>query len=68
MYTLKWKNKLSGEEGFVKNIRIFRGYFENTFEKPLAHTFSSKHECRTALKILSQFGEMKQNNFEIVSV
>lgn len=66
MYTVKWKNKFSGEEGFVKNIRLFRGYFENTFEMSNARLYCSMHECKTALKVLKQIGEDRQNNFEIV--
>lgn len=63
---IKWTNKLSGEQGFVKNIRLFRGYFENTPEIENAHMFRDMHECNAALKLLREFGEMKQNSFEVI--
>lgn len=63
---IKWTNKISGEQGFVRNIRIFRGYFENTYDIKEAHVFNTTHQCDAALKLLRQFGETKQNRFELV--
>lgn len=63
---IKWTNKLSGEQGFVRNIRIFRGYFENTFNIEEAHVFANAHQCDAAIKLLDQFGETSKNSFELV--
>ena len=38
---IKWTNKCSGEQGFVKNINHKAGYFENTFDQSKARNYSS---------------------------
>lgn len=37
---VKWTNKHSGEQGFVKTIRHKEGYFENTYEQAQARNYS----------------------------
>ncbi len=37
---VRWTNKCSGEQGYVKVIRHKEGYFENTFEQSQAKNYS----------------------------
>ena len=39
---IQWKNKWSGETGFVKKVHTKEGYFENTFDKSEAKIFSPR--------------------------
>ena len=63
---IKWVNKFSKEEGFVKSISRTKGYFENTFNYDEAKHFSDV-EANKALKILVDIGEADNNDFVIVS-
>jgi hypothetical protein len=37
---IRWTNKFSGEQGFVRKINHKDGYFENTFDKSEAMPFA----------------------------
>lgn len=65
---LMWKNKWSGDTGFVKAVREKRGYFENAPTIEDARKFKSEKECRDAIAILHKIGEDVNNNFSIVDV
>lgn len=39
---IRWTNKYSGEQGFVKKLNHKEGYFENTFDPSEALSVSAK--------------------------
>ena len=65
---LMWRNKWSGETGYVKSIQATKGYFENTFDVNEARKYKSENECLAAIETLSAIGECENNEFEIVTV
>ncbi len=63
MYIIKWKNKWSGEEGFVKCLNREKEYFENAFDRSLA----KKWKKATANAILpTLYRYCADNDYEIV--
>lgn len=44
---IRWTNKYSGEQGYVKCIKKSAGYFENTFDKAEAKSYSPKSVKQT---------------------
>ena len=59
---IMWRNRYSGETGFVKAIRESKGYFENGSVED-AHVFGSDAECRAAIDVLNAIGEGRNNDF-----
>lgn len=51
---IKWKNKWSGETGFVKSVNMEQQYFENTDDVNQAKIFSPRVVKKT-VEILEQF-------------
>lgn len=43
---IKWTNKWSGEQGFVKSLNRKEGYFVNTFDSDKAKSYSEKNVNR----------------------
>ncbi len=68
MKIIKWRNKFSGDTGFVKSINKKEGHFVNTFEQDEAKSYSNDKTCATAIKSLHDMGEAENNEFEIVTV
>lgn len=64
---IKWKNRYSGETGFVKAIRESKGYFENGSEDE-ARTFRSDAEFQKAIDLLIRIGEGENNEFSAVRI
>lgn len=65
---LKWKNKFSGEEGFVKTVSASNRCFFATFDPNEAKGYASA-ECAAAKKDLATLeavGETQQNYFFFV--
>lgn len=63
---LMWKNKWSGETGYVKAVLEKKGHFENAPTIETARKFKSENECRQAIAILHKIGEGTNNTFSIV--
>lgn len=63
---LKWTNKYSGEQGYVKSIKPSRGYFESTSDENEARNFRSANEAQKAIDQLIAMGEAENNSFETV--
>ena len=61
---LKWKNRYSGETGYVKSIDVKEGHFVNTPDKKDACTYANAGLLAIALKKLEEIGECKNNIFE----
>jgi hypothetical protein len=65
---LAWRNKLSGETGYVKTVSKKNGYFINTFDAAEAKSYRSNNEIMKDLELLKQFGEFDRNMFESLKV
>lgn len=53
---IKWTNKISGEQGFVKRLNRKEKYFENTFDSAEAPTFSVKNgNIKKILSLLRRY-------------
>lgn len=60
---LKWRNKYSGEEGFVKTVSTKNKCFYNTFDKSEAKTYTSDIVLNNEIEFLKSVGESKNNDF-----
>jgi hypothetical protein len=60
---LKWTNRFSGEEGFVKSVLPSRGYFVNTFDVVDAKAYKGPKDIMNDLELLRKFGEFDNNMF-----
>lgn len=60
---LKWRNRYSGETGYVKSVSLAKGYFINTFDKSEAKQYRSDKMISNDLDILLKIGEMDNNDF-----
>ena len=65
---IKWRNRWSGEEGFVKGISIKNGHFINTYDITEAHVYVKKSSISTALTTLKNIGETEHNDFFTIEV
>jgi len=64
---IKWTNKFSREEGYVKAVRKTEGFFENTFNFDEARKYSAT-EVEAALRTLNEIGESENNEFSVITV
>ena len=62
---LKWRNKFSGEEGYVMKVSKANGCFINTFNPAEAKGYRSPAEVEKDLQVLAAIGEMYNNDFFI---
>lgn len=62
-FNLKWRNKFSGEEGYVASVSKAKGYFINTFDKAEAKKYASEASAQKDLATLEAFGEFVNNEF-----
>ena len=60
---LKWKNKFSGEEGYVASVSKAKWYFINTFDKAEAKKYASEASAQKDLATLEALGEFVNNEF-----
>jgi len=65
---LRWTNKYSNEQGYVKCIAKANGYFENTFDAAEAKVYKRQCDITKALNTLEALGECENNIFEAVEV
>ena len=63
---IKWRNKYSGEEGFVKTVRSNDRCFENTFNYNEARRYASASVAKGIITKLVSYGEAETNDFFIV--
>lgn len=60
---IKWTNKYSGEQGYVKSLNRQDGYFENTFDENEAESYSEKN-VNEIIELLYNF--CSDNNYQTV--
>lgn len=65
---LKWRNRYSGEEGYVKTVSRAKGYFTSTFNPAEAKSYRSQKEVEKDLAFLYEIGEMLSNDFFTVKI
>ncbi len=65
---IKWRNRWSGEEGYVQSISTKKGHFVNTYNIKDAHRYERKCTISNALNALQAMGETKNNDFFTVEV
>ena len=63
---VRWRNRLSGETGYVKSVKAKLGHFENTWEQTEAKKYISEKAANNDIVLLNEIGEGKDNDFEIV--
>lgn len=64
MYIIKWTNKYSKEEGYVKCLNRKEGYFENTFERSEAKAYK-KQALKSIISTLCNY--CNDNDYEAVT-
>ena len=69
-FFIKWKNKLSGEEGFVEKTSTKEKCFYNTFDMNSAKPYANESTANRTIKQLEDFGqgEAINNEFELISM
>lgn len=65
---IKWRNRWSGEEGFVESVSKKAGHMTATFDIKKAHKYSTKGALTSALNTLAACGEAQNNEFQCVEV
>ena len=63
---LKWRNKWSGEEGFVMKVSAKSKCFYNTYEKESAKKYTSDSAIDRDIRLLNEVGEAENNEFFVV--
>lgn len=63
---VKWRNRMSGETGYVKTVKGKLGFFVNTWDKNEAKKYLSRTMAERDIVLLNEIGEGKDNDFEIV--
>jgi hypothetical protein len=66
MFNLKWRNKFSGEEGYVASVKKTKGHFVNTFDQADAKRYQFEKSVKNDIALLVEMGEGENNDFEIV--
>ena len=65
---LKWRNKFSGEEGFVKSVSKTSGHFINTFDINEAKHYNRDKQLTNDQNNLELIGETVNNDFFVVNI
>ena len=60
---LCWKNRFSGEQGYVKSVSRKKGYFENTFDAKEAKSYMAQSVADKDLEFMEEIGETANNEF-----
>jgi len=65
---IKWINKFSNEEGYLKSVKKADGHFVNTFDVEDAKTFARQSDITKTMKVLEEIGECENNDFEVIEL
>ena len=63
---IMWKNRYSGETGYVKRVCSNEKCFENTYDKSEAKEYGSIAAARGIITKLNSYGEGENNVFLII--
>ncbi len=67
-FIIKWKNKYSGEEGYVKAFKRSDGHFINTYDWTKAKRYMTKRNIDACVNDLVQAGEADLNDLEVIKI
>lgn len=73
-FVVRWTNKYSGEQGFVKNVSKTKGCFINTFDIAEAKNYGTKNgkfkesAYNKDLETLDYIGETQNNIFDVIDI
>ena len=62
---IKWINRFSLEEGFVRDITA--DHFINTYDKREAQKFKNRREAEKVIEKLFGIGEGLKNEFQVIT-
>ena len=65
---IKWTNKLSNEQGYVKSVKKSDGHFVNTYDISEAKSYKRQCDAAKCVATLEEIGEAVNNTFEIVEI
>lgn len=65
---VQWKNKYSGEIGYVGKINKKKRYFENARDRDGARTWLNASMAEHDIAFLTEAGEAENNDFTIIPV
>lgn len=65
-YIIAWRNKYSGEQGWVKAMNTKGRYFVNTYKREDAKRYKDKAAAKGVVTKLISYGEGAANDFEIL--
>lgn len=68
MFAVQWRNRVSGETGFVKKINRKEGYFENTWEGKDAKLFKTEKNAKVLLSDIEFFTNVPDNDYQVVEI
>lgn len=63
---INWRNKDSGETGYVKGVNLKEGHIDATWSKEEVKVYKSEGVARGILTKLERMGVEQQNVFSIV--
>ncbi len=66
MYSIKWVNKYSREEGYVAKVMKQKGFFMNTYNISEAKKYRSESSANTEIDFLNSIGEGENNEFYVI--
>lgn len=62
---IKWKNRFSQEEGYVKSVVASKKHFVNTFDRSEAKNYKDTSVAKSIITKLISYGEGDNNDFYI---
>ena len=61
MFRICWKNKFSGEQGYVKSVSNKEKHFVNTYEVTEAKSYKTIDSAKKIIEKLISYGEAELN-------
>lgn len=65
-YIIKWRNRYSGDTGYVASISEKNRHFNNTYNINDAKRYINKSYAKGTITKLMNYGEGNNNDFEIL--
>ena len=65
---LCWRNRFSGEEGYVLSVSPKKGYFESTKDRTKAKVYVNNGLFQKDMLFLNSIGETNQNEFYLIQI
>lgn len=65
-YIIVWRNKYSGEQGYVAAVSVKEKHFISTHNRENAKRYYDRAAAKCAVTKLTSYGEAVNNDFEIM--